>query len=114
MSDKRAKQLAEKVKQTRDAAHQRVIKDATVQFRLDQEFMERLLKIADEQRTGVGVLCRNWVLDRLQDKQTPLAMLPVTELVQAFRGNIDLQAQMADLKKEVAALKKSIKLSKAG
>jgi hypothetical protein len=112
MNQKRGKQLAEKAKKTREAAHQRVVKDATVQFRLDQESMERLLEIADEQRTGVGVVCRNWVLDRLQKKENP--NLANEDIVRALIGNIDLQAELADLRKEISALKKSIKLSKAG
>jgi hypothetical protein len=112
MSDKRAKRLAEKVEKTRIAAHQRVVKDAMIQFRLDQESMERLLKVADEERTGVGVVCRNWVLDRLQNKESRLASA-VTDLTHILQGGDDLQKQIAGLKREVDMLKKSIKLSKA-
>jgi hypothetical protein len=42
-----------------------VVKDGTIQFRLDAENMERLLKLADERGTGIGVLARMWVLERL-------------------------------------------------
>jgi uncharacterized protein (DUF305 family) len=109
MSDKKGKRLAERAKKTQEAAHQRVVKDATVQFRLDQDSMEQLLKIADKQRTGVGVVCRNWVLDRLHN-----ASSADEEIVQAVLEHHELLVQMAELKKEVAAIKKSMKLSRAG
>ena len=65
MSNERKKRLKERAQKTRIAAHQRVIKDGTVQFRLDAENMERLLGLADQKRTGAGVLARMWVLERL-------------------------------------------------
>jgi len=65
MSDKRTTRLKERAKRTRSAAHERVIKDGTIQFRLDAANMERLLKLADDRRIGAGVLSRMWVLERL-------------------------------------------------
>ncbi len=65
MNTEYRKRLAERVKKTRAAAHNRVVKDGTIQFRLDRENMERLLKLADARRTGAGVLSRMWVLERL-------------------------------------------------
>src|SRR5277367_1804014 len=112
MSEKRAKQLVERAKKTSEAAHTRIVKDATVQFRLDQENMERLLKIADQQRTGVGVVCRNWVLDRLQKREK--SGVANEDVSKAIIGNSNLQTQLTDLKREVNALKKSLKLGKTG
>jgi len=114
MNDKRANRLAERAKKTSQAATQRVIKDATVQFRLDQESMSKLLEVADEQRTGVGVICRNWVLDRLQVGGNPTISGINPDLMQILLGNEKLKAEIAELKKEMRAIRKSIKLSKAG
>ena len=60
-----ANKLEERVKKTKASAHQRIMKDGTIQFRLDAENMERLLKIADDRGTGAGILARMWMLERL-------------------------------------------------
>ena len=65
MNTEREKKLKERALRTRAAAHQRVVKDATVQFRLDAETIERLLGLADDKRMGVGVLARMWIIERL-------------------------------------------------
>lgn len=68
MKRKRSPELEERISKTKAAAHERVVKDGTVQFRLDAKNMERLLHVADDRRTGVGVLARMWVLERLQQE----------------------------------------------
>jgi hypothetical protein len=68
MSNERIKRLKERAKKTRAAAHERVVKDGTIQFRFDAENMDRLLRLADEKRTGAGVLARMWVLERLNQE----------------------------------------------
>jgi hypothetical protein len=71
MNNSRIKKLKERARETKSAAHKRVIKDGTIQFRLDAENMERLLTLADKKRTGAGVLARMWVLDRLNKELLP-------------------------------------------
>jgi hypothetical protein len=115
MSDKRTNRLSARAKKTSAAATQRVIKDATVQFRLDQESMSKLLELADEQRTGVGVICRNWVLDRLQTGGGNPSISGINpDLMQILLGNEKMKVEIAELKREMRAIRKSIKLSKAG
>jgi hypothetical protein len=45
---------------------QRVIERGIVQFRADAQFMERLLDTAELRKVPPGVLCREWVWERLQ------------------------------------------------
>ncbi len=45
---------------------QRVIERGIVQFRADGQFMERLLDTAELRKVPPGVLCREWVWERLQ------------------------------------------------
>jgi hypothetical protein len=68
MNNNRKEEARKRIRQTKDAAHERVVKDGTIQFRLDAANMERLLKVADECQTGAGVLARMWVLDRLNNE----------------------------------------------
>ena len=75
----RKKQLEERIQKTRAAAHNRVVKDGTVQFRLDADNMEKILKLSDERRTGSGVLARMWVLERLKQEIGEVTS-PVPEL----------------------------------
>lgn len=78
------KKLEERINKTRAAARDRVVKDGTIQFRLDAENMEKLLSVADDRRTGAGVLARMWVLERLKHEldsinQSPSMALDATE-----------------------------------
>jgi hypothetical protein len=45
---------------------QRVIDRGIVQFRADAQFMEKLLDTAELRKVPPGVLCREWVWERLQ------------------------------------------------
>ncbi len=123
----RKKRLEDRARKTRAQAHERVIKDATIQFRLDADNMERILTLADERRTGVGVLARMWVLERLNQElgeskagQTPdlvaAALLQVVTLMQEQlreRGQLlelaDLQAKaLNELRKAFADQQKKL------
>lgn len=59
------KEIKDRIKKTKEAARARVVKDGTIQFRIDAENMERLLKAADTCKTGAGVLARMWVIEHL-------------------------------------------------
>jgi len=130
----RKKRLEDRARKTRAQAHERVIKDGTIQFRLDAENMERILGLADERRTGVGVLARMWVLERLNQElgeskagQTPdivaAALLQAVTLMQEQmkeRGQLvelaDLQAKainelrsaFADQQKKLESVKRAV------
>jgi hypothetical protein len=99
MTDKQ-KQLAARAAKTKAAAHDRVVKDGTVQFRVDAENMERLLKLADERQTGAGVLARMWVLERL-NKEAAINEDVLSSFVTATEQLAELQAQMNSLSKVV-------------
>ncbi len=68
MKNERIKRLEQHAKKTKAAAHKRVVKDGTIQFRLNAENINRLLTLADSKRIGAGVLARMWVIERL-DKE---------------------------------------------
>lgn len=128
MNTERLKRLEKRVRKTRALAHERIIKDATVQFRLDSEGMERLLTLADERRTGVGVLARMWVLERLNlettsDPRAKLATLALpptpieAQLLLALRSELRsgehevttaIIAQLKDLQRQVSTLTKQV------
>ena len=128
MSTERMKRLEQRASKTRTLAHERIIKDATVQFRLDSESMERLLNLADERRTGVGVLARIWVLERLNLETTPdlrlklatLALPPTpteAQLLLALRAELRsgehevtnaITAQLTDLQRQISTLTKQV------
>lgn len=63
-----SKKLTERAEKTRKAAHERVVKRGILHFRLDQETMEKLLRLADQRKTGAGVLARMWVVERLEQE----------------------------------------------
>jgi hypothetical protein len=76
-------ELQARVDKTRAEAHQRVVANGKIQFRLDPETMELLLRLADDRRTGAGVLARMWVCERLQHELlggTSQTMLPASEV----------------------------------
>lgn len=100
MNTQGPKTLAERAKRTKAAAHKRVVKDGTIQFRCDAENMERLLKLADERRTGAGVLARMWVLERL-NKETPAGTNTLSALMAATEQLSELQSQLNSLSKIV-------------
>jgi len=101
MNNERDKGLKERAQKTRIAAHKRVIKDGTVQFRLDAVNMERLLGLADEKRTGAGILARMWVLERL-NKELGI----VTQ--EAFAAK-SLNERLMQLQTQIDALSKVMK-----
>jgi lipoate-protein ligase A len=99
----RQKRLEERAAKTRAAAHDRVIQDGTIQFRLDAENMDRLLKFADERRTGTGVLARMWVLEKL-NKETIDNADVLSAFVTATEQLTELQTQMNSLSKVVQTM----------
>jgi hypothetical protein len=68
--NKRPAHIEAAVKNLRQEAHQRVLERGLVQFRLDENYMQELLEIADGKGLGYGVLARMWLCERLeQEKQ---------------------------------------------
>ena len=91
------------VEQTRTAAHKRVVKDGTIQFRLDANSIERLLYLADERKMGAGVLARMWVMEQL-NKETENNIDTLSAFVSAADQLTKLQSQMTSLSKTVKTL----------
>jgi hypothetical protein len=52
----------------RENIRQRSIERGLVQFRADAQFMEALYKVSDERKIPAGVLCRDWVWQKLQEQ----------------------------------------------
>jgi len=50
----------------RAEAKKRVAMRGTVQFRLDEEMMLELMRVADEKKLPVGSLVRMWVAEHLE------------------------------------------------
>lgn len=55
----------DRVDRLRGEAKKNVTQRGTVQYRLDEETMSRLMKVADSKKTPVGVLARMWMVERL-------------------------------------------------
>lgn len=66
---KRPKGLERQIEDLKSEAHNNVVDRGTVQFRLDAENMNRLLKEADRRGLGYGVLARQWTLEKLATEQ---------------------------------------------
>lgn len=76
---KRSPELQARINKTRADAHKEIVTAGKIQFRLDAETMELLLRTADERRTGAGVLARMWVMERLK-AETVDAPDPIKDL----------------------------------
>lgn len=61
-----------RLQQTREAAKQLVAQKGNVQFRLDEETMLRLMALADAKKMPLGVLAREWTIERLEKEETKL------------------------------------------
>ncbi len=55
----RSHELQARIDKTRATAHKEIVKSGKIQFRLDSETMELLLKTADERCTGGWCSCQN-------------------------------------------------------
>jgi hypothetical protein len=60
-----SQKLKARFEKTRKAAHKRVVQRGTIQFRLDPETMETLLKLSYKLKTPAGVLVRMWTVQHL-------------------------------------------------
>ena len=67
-TDKRPAYVETAMKNLKQQAHQRVLKRGLVQFRLDEDYMQKLLEIADGKGLGYGVLARTWLCERLKEE----------------------------------------------
>ncbi len=80
----RSPELQARIDKTRALAHREVVMSGKIQFRLDSEIMELLLKTADERGTGAGVLARMWVIERLKADTSSTAN-PIKDLERRLR-----------------------------
>ncbi len=58
---KRPLKLSAAMAAIKNEAHERVLKRGLVQYRLDENLMAELLKVADDRGLGYGVLARMWL-----------------------------------------------------
>jgi hypothetical protein len=65
---KRSAETENRFQAGKKAARERVIERGIVQFRADREFMELLLKVAEEKKIPAGVLIRSWAYERLKEE----------------------------------------------
>ncbi len=68
-----------RLKQLKAVAHERVLKQEFVQFRVDAPMMDLLQKVADHKRKAVGVMLREWTEQKLAD-EVQLLPLPAVKL----------------------------------
>ncbi len=61
-----------RIDQMRAEAKKEVAIRGTVQYRLDEETMLRLMRIADLKKTPFGVLARMWMVERLSQEERTL------------------------------------------
>jgi hypothetical protein len=61
-----------RIDKMRAEAKKEVAVRGTVQFRLDEETMLRLIHIADLKKTPFGVLARMWMVERLSQEERSL------------------------------------------
>lgn len=80
----RSPELQARIDKTRALAHKEVVSSGKIQFRLDPETMELLLKTADERCTGAGVLARMWVIERLKAEGSGAAN-PIQDIERRLR-----------------------------
>jgi hypothetical protein len=81
---KQSPELQARIDRTRTEAHKDIVAAGKIQFRLDSETMELLLRTADARGTGAGVLARMWVVERLK-AETSGALDPVRDLDRRLR-----------------------------
>jgi uncharacterized protein YfaQ (DUF2300 family) len=62
---KKSRTAQERAEKTKAGAKKDVAQRGTIQYRLDEETMLRLMKVADSKKTPVGVLARMWMVERL-------------------------------------------------
>lgn len=69
VSSKKSRTAKERAEKTKSAAKNAVAQRATVQYRLDEDTMRRLMRVADSKKTPVGVLARMWMVERLSEEE---------------------------------------------
>jgi hypothetical protein len=88
------------MKNLRQQAHLRVLERGLVQFRLDEDYMQELLEIADEKGLGYGVLARMWLCERLEQEKQKKPIKNKENIISNIR-NIVRQEIKAALKRAV-------------
>ena len=65
MATKKKMTPQDRLARLRRGAKQQLATAGTVQFRLDEESMLRLMQAADDKRMPLGTLVRMWMIERL-------------------------------------------------
>jgi len=58
-----------RIEKIRREATERVNRNAFVQFRIEPDVLDQLIKIANEKGAPVGTLARMWIIERLKQEQ---------------------------------------------
>lgn len=83
--------------QLKTEAHARILKRDFVQFRVDSQMMDLLLKVANHKREPLGVMLRQWVEGKLAE-EVKLLPLPAVKLA---RGTLSEKSSQQDIEKAV-------------
>lgn len=69
---KRSSETQARIDNMRAEAKKEVAVRGTVQYRLDEKTMLRLMHVADAKKTPFGVLARMWMMERLVEEEQHL------------------------------------------
>jgi hypothetical protein len=86
------------IKNLKQDAHERVMDRGLVQFRLDKNYMQRLLKMSDEKGLGYGVLARMWICERLE-QESSVAPSPLKQIRNLVRQEVQVALKSNQFKK---------------
>ena len=90
----RPKGIEKAINAIKAEARENTAERGTVQFRLDTTSMCNLLKVADDKRTGFGVLARLWVLERLNQ-----------EMAGSTSKGSDMNAQLSSIQESLQSVR---------
>ncbi len=79
-------------------AHERILKREFVQFRVDEQMMALLIKVANHKRQPLGVMVRDWVAHKLAEEA---AVLPLPSVKLANGRTLNEKSAQTDIEKIV-------------
>jgi len=86
----------------RQVAHERVLGRGLVQFRLERDYMQQLLEMADEKGLGYGVLARMWLCERLEQERLGSSKLPLNQIRKIIRQEVQEALKIPQPKRKKA------------
>ncbi len=97
------------LEQFKIAARERILKREFVQFRVDDQMMDLLTKVANHRRQPLGVMVRDWVANKLSQEA---AMLPLPKVKLPDGKTLSEKSAQPEIEKVVFAYQNGrIKLS---